>query len=379
MKKVLVVHNFYREFGGEDSNIYEEIEFLKSNYEISFYEEQNLDSLNIQNYFSFISLNNSKTNRKLKTLIKEFKPEIIYVHNTWFKINLGIFNLIKKSKIKVVLKIHNFRYKCADTFSIKLHLAGNLICPACGIKKNKRNIFNKYYQNSYIKSFFLILFTKKLNKIILNNNIKLIAISEFHKKNLIKHGFNKDNIFVIHNPINLNINPNLVKQNTVVYAGRIIAEKGVEELLYNWSLIKNNNYKLLIIGEGNLKNKLELIYSSENIKFLGFLSNNETKRYINNSKAVITATKLYEGQPRLLSEASSQGVISIYPSFGGMDEFFPINYEFRFEQFNYIDMIEKIKLLDNKNLVLNTLKELNNFNCDLFDSERNFKLYEKVF
>ena len=28
MKKILIVHNFYRNYGGEDSNIYEEINFL---------------------------------------------------------------------------------------------------------------------------------------------------------------------------------------------------------------------------------------------------------------------------------------------------------------------------------------------------------------
>ncbi len=44
---------------------------------------------------------------------------------------------------------------------------------------------------------------------------------------------------------------------------------------------------------------------------------------IKNARAVITATKMFEGQPRLLCEASSLGIPSIYPSFGGMDDFFP--------------------------------------------------------
>ena len=30
-KKLLIVHNFYREFGGEDANIREEINFLVKN------------------------------------------------------------------------------------------------------------------------------------------------------------------------------------------------------------------------------------------------------------------------------------------------------------------------------------------------------------
>ena len=50
---------------------------------------------------------------------------------------------------------------------------------------------------------------------------------------------------------------------------------------------------------------------------------------------------MFEGQPRLLFEAASFGVPSIYPSFGGMDEYFPDDYEFSFEQFNYLDLEKK--------------------------------------
>ena len=37
MKKLLIVHNFYKDFGGEDANIYEEIEFFKKKFEVSFF------------------------------------------------------------------------------------------------------------------------------------------------------------------------------------------------------------------------------------------------------------------------------------------------------------------------------------------------------
>ena len=60
---------------------------------------------------------------------------------------------------------------------------------------------------------------------------------------------------------------------------------------------------------------------------------------------------MFEGQPRLLFEAASFGVPSIYPSFGGMDEYFPDDYEFSFEQFNYLDLEKKISLLQNQALL----------------------------
>ena len=50
---------------------------------------------------------------------------------------------------------------------------------------------------------------------------------------------------------------------------------------------------------------------------------------------------MYEGQPRLLNEASALGVPSIYPDFGGISEYFPNNYPLSFKQFDYFNANEK--------------------------------------
>ena len=58
---------------------------------------------------------------------------------------------------------------------------------------------------------------------------------------------------------------------------------------------------------------------------------------------------MFEGQPRLISEASAYGIPSIYPSFGGL-EYFPDDYKLSFKQFDYPDLI-KILLLQHKKLL----------------------------
>ena len=84
------------------------------------------------------------------------------------------------------------------------------------------------------------------------------------------------------------------------------------------------------------------------IEFIGEKTNKEVLDIISNSRAVVTATKLYEGQPTLLCEASSLGVPSIFPDTGGVKEFFPDKYQLAFEQFNYEDLKNKLLLLNNK-------------------------------
>ena len=78
---------------------------------------------------------------------------------------------------------------------------------------------------------------------------------------------------------------------------------------------------------------------------MGKLNNKDTLKHIKNSSIVVTATKLYEGQPTILTEASSYKKPSVFPVTGGIGEFFPKNYEYCFKQFDYIELAKKIKLL----------------------------------
>ena len=86
--------------------------------------------------------------------------------------------------------------------------------------------------------------------------------------------------------------------------------------------------------------------------FQDFLPNKDVLEIISTSKNVITATKLYEGQPRLLCEASSLHTISIFPLWGMED--FPEDYIYKFEQFNYLDLVKKINLLANEDKRINS-------------------------
>ena len=159
MKKLLVVHNFYQNFGGEDSNIYEELEILGQEYEVEFFSVQNGNENILFSLLALITRSNYKVNNDLRKLVDSFKPDVVYIHNIWFTINLGIFKVLKKRKIKVLLKIHNFRYECSRYFFSKNHLNEQLTCNACGFNKDDTLFFNKYFPDSYLKSILLCFFS----------------------------------------------------------------------------------------------------------------------------------------------------------------------------------------------------------------------------
>lgn len=361
MKKVLVINTKYKKYGGEDSNFVEEIKFLKKFYEVEYLNFDNSGNLKVLDIISFFTLSNPSTNKILKAKLLSFKPDIVYVHNTWFKANLGIFNILTKEKVEVILKIHNFRFGCTDTFSASKHLNGKEFCHKCGKIYLKFHLFNKYFDNSYIKSFFVILYGKKYINILREYNLKIIVLNEFCKDYLIQKGVNKNKVFKNFNPFEISEdNTYSADSKYVVYAGSLEEQKGIVNLLESWKDSKTI-LKLLVVGTGQLESEIINKYSSKNIEFLGFLENEKTKELIKNSRAVVTATKIFEGQPRLISEASAYGIPTIYPSFGGLDEYFPKDYNLSFKQFDYLDLVEKIKLLQNKNFLLKESKKIHNF------------------
>tara|TARA_B100000902_G_scaffold59643_1_gene66770 strand:- start:53358 stop:54521 length:1164 start_codon:yes stop_codon:yes gene_type:complete len=362
MKKILLINTKYREYGGEDSNFLEEAKFLSENYEIKCLEFEN-SNIGIFELFSFITKNNFNSNRALVKELNSFKPDYVYVHNTWFKASLGIFNILKKHKIPIILKIHNFRFDCTKSFLSSRHLGSEEFCKKCGFE-GKNKIFNKYFKESYLKSIFVILYGKKYIKILINFNLKILALTNHQKIYLEKLGIDKKNITIHENPIVVKEDKNVMynpKSNYVVYAGRISDQKGVRELIEAWVKSDCSSLSLKIIGEGDLLSLLKKEFSELNIEFMGQLPNKKVLNLIMKSRAVVTATKMFEGQPRLLCEASMHAVPSIFPSFGGMGEFYTNNYLFKFEQYNYNDLSKKFELLLNEDVLKTTSEEILSF------------------
>lgn len=88
---------------------------------------------------------------------------------------------------------------------------------------------------------------------------------------------------------------------------------------------------------------------------------------------------MYEGQPRLLSEASILGVPSIYPSFGGMDEYFPVKYDLKFTQYDYQDLLVKLNELHNKDLLVENSKKVKKNYDAKFNNTKNLEKITEVF
>ena len=352
MKKVLVIHTNYREYGGEDVAVNNELNLLSRHFEVQKLIYNNSSRITLFDVLSFFLLSNRKSNRELIVKLRNFQPDIVYLHNTWFRASLGVFKILQKYNAKTLVKLHNFRYECTRTYFSKKHLNGQSRCFACGLEQKNIGYFNKYFDNSFIKSYFVTKYGKKYFKILKTYNIKILTLTKFQKNSMIQLGIDETKIEVFPNFINLSKDSSIAKKlSQITYAGRVSREKGIEELIKSFIDAELDIVRLKIIGDGPLLSYLKRTYTSNKIDFLGQIDNESVLKIIQESQAVVTATKLLEGQPTLLCEASSLGIPSIFPRSGGISEFFPKNCKLSFEQFSYEDLTSKLKLLTDEDLV----------------------------
>ena len=380
MKKLLLIHNLYRETGGEDIAVKREVEILKKHFQVkTVYFSNEVDNL-LKRAPLFFTSRNKKSEKYISKIIEDFNPDIAYVHNTWFEASISIFDILKKYNIKTILKLHNFRYYCTSTFSHKKHIGNNQYCHACGQKKNQFKIFNKYFNNSYLKSFMVNLYGRKYFSVLKFYDLKIVVLTKFHQSFLANLGVAREKINVMPNLMENNSSENKysLESDYLVYAGRVSEEKGVEELILAFLNCNFSDKYLKIIGTGPLLEELKKKYDEPSILFLDNVNNSEVLKIISNSKAVVTSTKLFEGQPTLLCEAATLSVPSIFPKSGGIEEFFPKEYPLSFNQFDYKELTEKLLMVDNTEFSSSAGRESKEFFSKNFNEIGSINILKRI-
>lgn len=170
---------------------------------------------------------------------------------------------------------------------------------------------------------------------ILNNAKKIIFISESYRNKVLSGLLPEkvanqisDKAIVVPNGLDdfwfngqkKNMEPKDDKLD-LIFVGKIDKNKNLESVI-KASLIlqkQNNNSKLNIVGDGELFNKLNERYASENIIFHGKIKNNESLRKLYLASDILVVPSFNETFGLAYIEAMSCGVPPIYSKGEGID------------------------------------------------------------
>ena len=163
----------------------------------------------------------------------------------------------------------------------------------------------------------------KINKMqndVFNKANKIIVTTQLIF-NRIKSNYNSlgNKLSIIPNFVDIKLfSPtNTDQKYDIIFVGRISEQKNLGSLL---KALKGSKFKILVIGNGILKNNLLDEYGSNtNIKWLDAIPNYQIPMYFNQSKLFILPS-FYEGHPKILIEAMSCGMVVLASNVEGNKE-----------------------------------------------------------
>ena len=322
-QKILLVHNYYKIPGGEDSVVFNEKKLLEEHgHEVILYTRSNSEiyKFGICKKFAllFTSVFNRKTYRDIKKIIRKEKIDIVHVHNTLSLISPSVFYAARECGVPVVQTIHNFRMICPGA---TLYRNGN-VCEECLEKGLHCAIRHKCYRNSSLQTRVSVSILKRHRRKGIFKNIHFICLTEFNKNKLLTdQDLCANQIFVKPNFVQHtgNVLPFSQRENRIIFVGRLELLKGIDCLFKAWHQMGEKAPTLQVCGTGQLEEWCRnYIHENhiENIEMMGFVDNKTTKELIGKSKALILPTRCYEGFPMTIAEAFSVGTPVLGTEFG---------------------------------------------------------------
>jgi glycosyltransferase involved in cell wall biosynthesis len=322
--RVLQVHNYYQQWGGEDEQTEHELRLLKShNHTVQLYSRHNDE---IKNYgfirkgmLFFETTWSHRSYRELREIIITFKPEIVHFQNFFPLISPSAYYACSSLNVPCVQTLHNYRMMCP---------MGNLVrdgipCEECRSHSLLKSIQYACYRNSRIQSASVAFMLKvhRLLKTWTQNIDGFIAVSEFSRRKFVEAGIPSHAIEV--RPNFLNGDPGLGEgmRDHAIFVGRLEQQKGIQILLQAWRQLPH--IPLIVIGKGPLGSWASNYVRKNNLRHItlvGFVPFDEVLEYLKRSLFLVMPSTWYETFGRTIIEAFATSTPVIASRLGAMAE-----------------------------------------------------------
>ena len=317
--KVLIVHNAYGRFSGEEAVIRDIKSVLKLHGHDVISLERSSAELNKMRFGAlrafFSGLYNPFSRRKFRKLLETERPDIIHVHNLFPFISPSILFETRQSRIPVIMTVHNYRLDCPNG----LYYSNGEICERCHGGKEYWCILKNCEQN-YLKSFGYALrnWVARMGRAYLDNVTIYACLTKFQKNKLAMAGYPIERLSIIPNMVQMPVTKvKGVGDPCVGYVGRMSKEKGVSVLVdsakncLDISFVAAGGYDALPGLEKEIP---------PNFKLLGYCKQTELAGVYKSARFIVLPSVCYEGFPTVLVEAMLHGKAIVCSKIGGLPE-----------------------------------------------------------
>lgn len=323
--RILFIHNRYLQPGGEDVALDLEEQLLRQKgHAVStlIFDNTAMDGWLQKVQRGVSAIYSRRSAREVDRAIRDFKPDVLHVHNLFFTASPSVIRTAARHHIPVVMTLHNYRLICANA----LLLRDNAVCTLCVQKVLPLDgIRYKCYHGSAVESGLVTAITG-WHKMIGTWQRKVdayITLTEFARSQ-----FRASSMASVSDRLRLLPNfifdpgmgrPPAGRDRYYLFVGRISQEKGVGVLLEAFSRLAGSN--LVIIGDGPERSSLEEKYRSfSNIRFAGPQPKTAVLEAMKECRALVFPSIWYEGLPFTIIEAFATGTPVLASAIGSMQE-----------------------------------------------------------
>ena len=319
--KILQVHNYYQQRGGEESVFEDERALLESRgHRVLRYTRHN-DEIKHMRLPSVVGQTfwNRRTHREVRALLREQRPDIVHCQNLLHLVSPSVYYAAQAEGVPVVQTLHNFRLMCPNSMFARDEQA----CEKClGKFFAWPGVRYACYRDSRLATGILagMLAFHRMRGTWSEAVDQYIALSRFSRDKFIAGGLDPDRITVKPNFVFPEPPPQNGQGGYAVFVGRLSPEKGVSTLLDAWRL-SDAALPLHIVGDGPLADCVaSAARDDERIQWLGQQPHDEVYRQIGSAFCLVLPSICYENCPKTLIEAYALGTPVVASRTGALAE-----------------------------------------------------------
>lgn len=307
---------------------------------------------NIRNIWGMIrsTVWNYDAEKKLRKLIRDVKPDAVYILHEVNHLSPSIIRAAKKEGVRVVHRISDFFMFCAKYD----FLNQNEICEACLHGDYSKAIQDRCVKGSKSATLLRVFAMKLHNRVKIFEDVDhYISTCEFSKNKLIEGGIPREKITRVPTFISVDdIQPCYAHEKYFLFLGRMAHQKGAIYAIEAMKYLKDTEYVLKITGtlsdsdeDVAIQNFIEQNGLEEKIVFTGFKKGQELEDLISASTCIVCPAIWYENMPNTVIEAYAYGKPVVASRIGSLAEIVDDNQTgMLFEMKNAEEMAQKLQL-----------------------------------
>lgn len=319
--RVLQVHNFYQQPGGEDQVYAAEAELLaRHGHAVIQYSVHN-DAVESMPAIGLATrtLWNFTTHREVSALIARESPEVIHAHNTFPIVSPALYYAAAANGIPMVQTLHNYRLLCpAATF-----FRNGQLCEEClGTIAPYKAVLHRCYRNSALASATVasMLLGHGLAGTWQKKIHTYIALTKFSRDKFIDGGLPPEKITIKPNFLLTDPGVGAGSGGYALFIGRLSQEKGLDTLLKAWEEL-DPAIPLKIAGDGPLGEYVrERTGRLRAAEWLGYSAHERIVELLQHAALLVFPSLWYEGLPMTIIESLACGTPVVVSSLGSLNE-----------------------------------------------------------